>query len=48
LNWSLPGNRSSSQYHWAIAASTSEVGVSALYSSSFGAPPGSQAKSNRP
>ncbi|CAM5582689.1 hypothetical protein SHIRM173S_08489 [Streptomyces hirsutus] len=38
FHWSAPGNRSSIQNHWGEAASTREVGVSALYSSSFAGP----------
>lgn len=38
FHWSAPGNRSSIQNHWGEAASTSEVGVSALYSRSFAGP----------
>src|SRR5664280_3747418 len=48
LNWSRLGKVSCSQYHCATAASTSEVGVSALYSRSFGGPAPSYARSNRP
>jgi hypothetical protein len=36
LNWSRAGFTSSSQYHCTTAASSSAVGVSALYSSILG------------
>ena len=36
FHWSASGRVSSSQYHWTMLASTRAVGVSALYSSSFG------------
>ena len=42
LNWSAGWNTSCSQYHCTTLASISEVGVSALYSSIFGAPRPSQ------
>ena len=52
LNWSASGLRGrifcSSQRHCATDASSSAVGVSALYSRSFGGPLPSYAKSNRP
>lgn len=38
FHWSAPGNRSSIQNHCGEAASTSEVGVSALYSRSLAGP----------
>ncbi len=38
FHWSAAGRVSRSQYHCTIAASTSEVGVSALYSNSFAGP----------
>ena len=52
LNWSASGFVGrifcSSQRHCATDASSSAVGVSALYSRSFGGPLPSYAKSNRP
>ena len=48
LNWSASGRVSFSHCHWITAASSSEVGVSALYSSSLGGCPGRQHRSNRP
>src|ERR1700688_4717481 len=39
---------SSSQYHWMTAASSREVGVSALYSSSFGGSTPFHERSKRP
>ena len=47
LNWSLPGKQSSSHVHWMTAPSSRLVGVSALYSSSFGTP-SPNARSMRP
>jgi hypothetical protein len=48
LNWSQPGFTSSSQYHCTTAASSSAVGVSALYSSILGGLPPEKARSKRP
>ena len=48
LNWSASGCVSCNQNHWATDASSNAVGVSALYSSSFGGVIPSQARSNRP
>ena len=38
FHWSSSGCRSVFQFHWMIDASTSEVGVSALYSNSLAGP----------
>ena len=48
LNWLPPGVVSVSQSHWMTPASNRAVGVSALYSSSFGASVPLNARSNRP
>src|SRR5437763_10757873 len=48
LNWSRFGKQSCNQYHWITAASSSDVGVSALYSSSFGGSTPLYARSKRP
>src|SRR5437870_46568 len=48
LNWSQPGFMSSSQYHCATADSSSDVGVSALYSSILGGDWPSYTRSKRP
>src|ERR1035441_5252124 len=48
LNWSRLGKQSCSQYHWMTAASSSPVGVSALYSSNLGGFTPSKARSKRP
>ena len=47
LNWSARSSTSLSQSHWATEASSRPVGVSALYSSIFGGPTPSNARSNR-
>ena len=48
LNWSAPLCSASSQSHWMTDASSSDVGVSALYSSITGGDLPSYARSNRP